>query len=103
VSPQLTSQQLAAKIRAFESILNSKRLEFDSLSKIRACVPDLVYKIYNQGPPSAADNQQLLTEAATNYLTAKLNHLSIELQELELTLRMLNQQTSGLVLAVPRA
>ena len=101
MAPQLTTQQLAAAIRAIEQRRASKQLEVDSLNTFRAAAPEAINHLF-PGP----ENLHLITalaDASANYLTAKINWLLIDLQEIDLQLRALRQHQSGIVLARPVA
>ena len=94
MSPQLTKQQLEHAISNIRKRVDAKKLEIDSLSKLRTAAVDVIAKHFNFRDE---EKQQPVQNAVHNYLTAKINEQLVNLEELELSLRAYSQMSSGIV------
>ncbi len=100
MSPQLTIQQLEHVIEVYDKRVGAKKLELESYAEFRdtgqAVLADLMDLVYNDGvgPPDFVGR---LRAALQTFFSAKYTVASIELEELELTVKALRQQRSGIV------
>jgi hypothetical protein len=95
MSPQLTVQQLEHAIAVYERRVEAKKLEIESYSLLSVHVAAI--NILLDTDVAADESLSMIKHAAVNLFTAKHTVATIELEELELTVRALRQQRSGIV------
>lgn len=94
MTPQPSVQQLEHAIKNWEARVKAKTLECASLEQMRTAAINVIGKLFNFRDP---EKQQPAQDAVHNYLTAKLNQAVLDLQELELYLKAMRQQSSSVI------
>lgn len=99
---RLSIQQLEHAIQVYEKRVQAKKLEIDSYAKFRDHAPEAMEGIARMfiGDLGIQGSQAALRDATENLFTAKVNQAILDLEELELMVKALKQQRSGIV--VPR-
>jgi hypothetical protein len=94
--PQLTIQQLEHAISVYEKRVEAKKLEVESYSLLTANIA-AVGIVLTPDDASAVESMEIIRHAAVNLCAAKHTVATLDLEELELQLKVMRQARSGVV------